>query len=180
VKQKDLFGLEVEITLKEYLDSGAIFSPDKRYRYVLYRKWGTGGKRLNSIGLNPSTADHKNDDPTIHKDVDFARRFGYDELYKLNAHALISSNPRILLSPNTDVVGPENDKYLKSVQGDVLLCWGSWGKLDTGAIQARLNLIKTYFPNAYCLGINKDGEPKHPLYLPSDTKLIRYKEVTKE
>ncbi len=177
---RNLFGEDIQITLKEYLDSGAIFSPDRIYRYVLYRKWGTGGKRLNSIGLNPSTADAKNDDPTIHKDVDFARRFGYDELYKLNAHAFISSNPRMLLLKDVDVVGPENDKYLKSIQGDVLLCWGSWGKLDNGVIQVRLNLVKTYFPDAYCLGKNKDGEPTHPLYIPADRKLIRYRSVENE
>ena len=51
-----------------------------------------------------------------------------------------------------------------------MFCWGSWGKVLDRAFYVKMILPKPL----YCLGKNKDGEPKHPLYLSSDTKLILY------
>lgn len=153
----------------KYLESGAIFSPDGKYRYELHRKWGEG-PILNSIGLNPSRAGNENDDPTIRREVGFAMGWGYGALYKYNLFAFISSDPKALCS-NPDPIGPDNNGYLKNLKGDVLICWGSW---NMSFIWMRAALVKQILKNPYCLGRNPDGEPKHPLYLPSTTKLERY------
>jgi hypothetical protein len=154
----------------EYLKTGAVFSPDRKYRYELYRVMREGGRRLNSIGLNPSTAGENQDDPTIRREVKFALDWGYDELYKYNLCGFISSNPKVLCS-SPDPVGPENNLYLKNIKGDVLICWGSW---NIPFIRMRAALVKQILKNPYCLGRNPDGEPKHPLYLPASTKLESY------
>jgi hypothetical protein len=40
--------------------------------------------------------------------------------------------------------------------------------------QERHQAIASQFPNLYRLGVTKDGYPRHPARLRSDTKLVRY------
>ncbi len=47
------------------LNSGALFSDDRVYRYALWRTWSPSQPSVMFIGLNPSTADESQDDPTI-------------------------------------------------------------------------------------------------------------------
>lgn len=56
--------------------SGAELSPCGRYRYRLWRAWATEGRSALIVGLNPSTADATEDDPTIRREVAFAKRWG--------------------------------------------------------------------------------------------------------
>lgn len=171
--------IEPEITLMEFYQSGAVFSPDRRYRYDLWRLWERNGKRINFIGLNPSTANEASDDPTIRRCVAFAKSWGYGEMHMLNLFAFISNDPRKLCWPNPDPIGLENDAYFNALQSPVVAAWGSWKKLHIG-IEVRARTIERMFENLFCLGTNADGEPKHPLYLPSSSQLIKYRGGTNE
>ena len=57
------------------LQTGAEFSECRTWRYVLWRRWGWHGfaKQVMFIGLNPSTADETDDDPTIRRCIRFAK-----------------------------------------------------------------------------------------------------------
>ncbi|WP_244222910.1 DUF1643 domain-containing protein [Cupriavidus lacunae] len=46
-------------------EAGAILSDCEQYRYRLWREWGRSSPGLGFIMLNPSTADHQVNDPTI-------------------------------------------------------------------------------------------------------------------
>jgi len=99
-------------------------------------------------------------------------RFGYGSLYKYNLFGYISSDPEQLRNPEIDPVG-DNDLYLQDIEGDVVICWGSWNKIPEvkqRADKVRAMLCKPF----YCFGKNQDGEPKHPLYLPKTTRLEVY------
>lgn len=41
-------------------------------------------------------------------------------------------------------------------------------------IKVQAQEVIKMFPNALCLGKNKDGSPKHPLYLKADTEFIKF------
>jgi hypothetical protein len=57
----------------------ASLSPCRLYRYELWRAWGVRPFVM-FIGLNPSTADETNDDPTIRRCIAFARAWGFSAI----------------------------------------------------------------------------------------------------
>jgi len=154
---------------------GAIFSEDGKYRYVLWRVWDlTLALRL-VIALNPSKANHIINDPTITRSVVRADRDGFGGLLFANIYALKSTDPKRLLEED-DVIGVENDEYLKLLismamasGGQVVCAWGSFAP-----VAKRAPDVLKMIPEPYCLGVNADGNPKHPLYISYKTQVVRY------
>ena len=65
----------------------AILSEDRKYRYILSRTWDETKPTVLFIGLNPSTADEKTDDPTIRKCINYAKCWGYGKILMANLFA---------------------------------------------------------------------------------------------
>lgn len=150
---------------------GAIFSEDRRYRYALWRLWNPLLPILLSISLNPSTAGELSDDPTIARDTHRAYLYGFGGLFKGNLYGFVSTDPNRLLEDG-DFVGLETDDYLRqmiALSGRHLCGWGSF-KPVTKRAPAVLRMI----PEPYCLGVNHDGQPKHPLYIGYDVPMMKY------
>ncbi len=155
--------------------SGAIFSEDRVHRYALWRSFATllstAPRYAMFIGLNPSTADEANDDPTIRRCMDYTKRWGFDAYVMTNLFAYRETNPEEMKKAE-DPVGPYNDRYLLELAknaGIVIACWGNHGSFLNRATQ-----IKLLIPNLHCLMLTKSGEPGHPLYLKSNLKPIKY------
>lgn len=154
----------------------AIFSEDRQHRYTLWREWCPADGSIQKpyamfIGLNPSTADEVQDDPTIRRCIGFAKLWGYRALCMTNLFAFRATNPKDMASA-VDPVGPDNDKWLRAsaLQAEVIVA--AWGK--EGAFMKRDIHVINMFADLKCLGTNKDGSPKHPLYLKKDTELIPF------
>ena len=79
-----------------YGGSGAEFSNCGMYRYMLWRTWIPGKPAVMFIGLNPSTANQIDDDPTIRRVKRFANDWGYGTVYMMNCFAYVSSDPKRL------------------------------------------------------------------------------------
>lgn len=148
-----------------------IFSPCRRYRYVLWREWGDllnpSTAFVQFIGLNPSTADETLDDPTIRRCVQYAKDWGYGALCMTNLFAFRATDPKVMIK-EPDPEGPENIKHLADVaaQASVIVCaWGKDGKHQAQDAAVRQYLRCVTGVNLHCLGTNGDGTPKHPLYL---------------
>jgi hypothetical protein len=54
----------------------AKFSACRKYRYALWRTWDESKPSAMIIGLNPSTADENENDPTITRCFNFAKSWG--------------------------------------------------------------------------------------------------------
>ena len=157
--------------------SGAVFSPDRRYRYLLWRRWseawagGADGADMAPwalfILLNPSTADEVRNDPTVERCQRRAVRAGYGGMVVLNIFALRSTDPAALYKEE-DPVGHRNDRYIRFAARripDVVCGWGIHGAhLDRGKEVLALLAESGARPQAF--GVTKEGQPKHPLYLP--------------
>lgn len=151
-------------------NSGAEFSPCRTYRYSLYRNWDWQGYAncVMFLMLNPSTADHTENDPTIRRCIGFAKSWGYGGLVVCNLFAFRATNPAEMLAA-VDPIGPGNDETLAYQRTHVGLIVAAWG--SHGTHQSRGEAIKSVIGRRLdCLGLTKQGQPKHPLYLAADTQ----------
>jgi len=148
--------------MTSYSGAGAIFSEDKAYRYVLWRIWNEKIPFVSFIGLNPSTADENNDDPTLRRCIRYARDWGWGGLYLTNLFAFRTSYPGKLKLAG-DPVGVDNDQWLCAVANSAALVIASWG--NHGSHMQRAQVVIPMIKNLYYLHITKQGQPAHPLYL---------------
>jgi hypothetical protein len=149
--------------------AGATISPCGLYRYDLRRIWGGPGlKVVNFVMLNPSTADESEDDPTIRRCIAYAKAWGFGGLSVTNLYAFRATDPGSLWSA-PDPVGPLNDEFIRrwaSTADLVLMAWGNHG-VRGGRGNAVMKLLKPLSGRSCYLKITGNGQPGHPLYLPS-------------
>ena len=144
-------------------NQGASFSRCGRYRYAVWRTWDDTKPRVVFVGLNPSTADARIDDPTLVRCMGFARDWGFGGVVTGNLFAWRATDPRDLrLAP--DPVGPANDRWLRRLISASPLTIAAWG--NGGAWQGRADRILRRHANLQCLRLTAAGQPAHPLYLP--------------
>ena len=86
MSSSQLFDKEVERT--------AFISPCERYRHALGRHWDNDKGFVLFIMLNPSTADAQQDDPTIRRCMDFAKRWGFGGIEACNLFDWRATDPK--------------------------------------------------------------------------------------
>src|SRR5579871_4319038 len=151
---------------------GAIYDKSEAHRYLLWRIWEPDHSALVCIGLNPSTATELVLDPTLRRDLRYAKDWGYGGIIKLNLFSFRSTDPKALYGhePNVLVVtgGVTNDEYLAQyTKGSMTLCaWGTHGSLYDRGVKVQSNLRKLN-RELWIMGLCRNGEPKHTLYLPA-------------
>lgn len=151
---------------------GATFDDSGQYRYTLWRCWDPARTRVAFVMLNPSTADHRRDDPTIRRCLGFARRWGHGSLLVVNLFAFRTPSPAALVRAS-DPIGPRNDHYLRYARrraNELIIAWGAHGR-HLGRHEQALALLgyRRGHPLS-CLGVTRDGYPRHPLYLRADRR----------
>jgi hypothetical protein len=156
--------------------SSATFSTDRVYRYALTRTWWPDRADMTFIMLNPSTADAYQSDATVVRCANRARAAGYN-LLVLNLFALRATNPATLRG-HRQPVGPDNDAFLAGLldwsstesPGPVVAAWGIHGQLH-GRDIAVVGMLDALGVRLECLGVTRNGAPRHPLYLRANTPL---------
>jgi len=142
----------------------------------------TGEKaELLFIGLNPSSANSKENDPTLRRLLTFAESWGFGKLYVINLFARIAKSPKILKSCD-DPIGSINDDILEQninywLANDLCKLWIGWGvngKLMNRGHKVLKKLENKYSKQPYTIGITKQGYPIHPIYVGRDKKLYPF------
>ena len=142
-----------------------------QYRYWLSRIWDRDKPFCTWIMLNPSTADASVDDPTIRRCINFTRQWEYGGLYVVNLFAFRATDPKHLKQFNKPVVDENwiNIMHYATMAGKVVVAWGNHGGY-LKASEITITLLSRNKITPYCLGVTSIGQPKHPLYIKSDTK----------
>lgn len=157
----------------------AAFSPCGRYRYALERCLPLTlslGRGPLFVGLNPSTADHDQDDPTIRRLRGYSRAWGYDNFDVLNLFALRATDPNKMFAVDGDDArsgDPLNLAYLMVYARHaelVVACWGCDDRADARADLVERELSKIC--QVHALAVNAQGRAMHPLYLWSGLKPV--------
>lgn len=158
--------------------------PDKcaLYRYNLWQLWDAWPDKLPRMVFvmqNPSTASADVDDPTIRRCIGFAKREGCGGIEVRNVFALRATDERELPKAE-DPVGPYNHEWIRGAalaalpKGRIVVAWGNrtGGKNLSRRYEAAIEILAN--EELWCLGKTRDGNPRHPLMLPSDAKLERW------
>lgn len=159
------------------MKKSAIFSPCRKYRYVLWRTWNQDNPYAMFVCLNPSTADETSDDPTVRRCIRYAQDWNYGALCMTNLFGFRTTEPRILKATK-EPVGKSNDRWLKRLSesaGIVIVAWGVHG-----GYAERDKLVLQLLNKPYYLKLTKGGYPAHPLYLPKNLKPIKWEQVKLE
>lgn len=156
------------------MNTSAVFSLDRTYRYQLWREWDSTLPTVMFIGLNPSTADETKDDPTIRRCIGFAKSWGHGSLCMTNLFAFRATDPADMMCA-TEPIGSQNNRHLMELAETIGLIIAAWG--THGVFQNRASeVLRMWSPGRlHHLGLTKDGHPKHPLYLKADLKPILWK-----
>ena len=148
-----------------------IFNADHSHRFQLWREWGMFNPRfVQFIGLNPSTANATEDDPTIRRCIGFAKQWGFGALCMTNLFTMVTPFPSELIRSGERCV-PVKTWMLIQVgrrAGKIICCWGNFKAARFAETETKAALIDAgLLP--FVLGLNSSGSPKHPLYLPKTT-----------
>ncbi|MDW3685915.1 DUF1643 domain-containing protein [Cupriavidus sp. CV2] len=162
-------------------EAGAILSDCEQYRYRLWREWDAARPALGFIMLNPSTADHQVNDPTITRCLQRAlasRRYGRLEV--VNLFPLRSTDPDGLLTHPAPLgcVDTANGSIMDALDrcSLVICAWGAHKAAPARAAEV-LRIVRMCGRGAllHQLGLNQDGSPKHPLYIAAKVRPQPYK-----
>lgn len=182
-------GGKVKLRLADGVGGDALFwGENDCYRPMLTRKWVnlfTAGTRLPNnfvlwIGMNPSVADANVDDPTMNKVIDFSMEWGFDGLAMMNVCDYRATSPVKLLEPGIVPRSKGNLALIRDTAKQAAKIVAAWGNLDRRFVHFAVDVedaLRRDGHEMWCLGLNKAGSPKHPLYVRGDTPLIRFKEI---
>ena len=105
----------------------------------------------------------------------FAKSWSFGGLFVGNLFSLISPNPApLFLGESPELPGGPNDAALLNMRllsTVVMVGWGDFGQYAGTRPAEVLALVSE---PVHCIKMNQSGEPSHPLYLPGNSKLIRY------
>lgn len=170
-------GGKVRLSLPDGVTGDAQFSACGRYRQALTRDWtapGTAPRVILFIGMNPSVADAAASDPTCHRELMFAQDWGYSRYLKGNVLDWRATTPRDI-PPDPDVAcSAANLPALAQMAAEAETIVMAHGRLPPRyhrVLQEVTRQMRGASTPLMCLGLNKDGSAKHPLYLRKDTPL---------
>ncbi|AEI77894.1 hypothetical protein CNE_1c25770 [Cupriavidus necator N-1] len=156
-------------------EAGCILSDCEQYRYRLWRQWDESRPALGFIMLNPSTADHQVNDPTITRCMQRALAGKYGRLEAVNLFPLRSTDPDGLLTHSAPL-GREDTANCSIMDAldrcSLVICaWGAHKAAPARAAEVlRIIRMSGHGTLLHHLGLNKDGSPKHPLYIAARTR----------
>ena len=173
-------GGKTRLKLPDGVIGDAGFSDCGRYRHWLSRDWTEAGatpKSIFFVGLNPSVAGADVSDPTCSRELTFAQDWGYTRYLKANLLDWRATSPKDIPADPLLARSDENMRTLArlSAEADVIV-------MASGNVHPRyaeieretLALLRASGKALMCLGKNKSGAAKHPLYIRRDAPLMPF------
>lgn len=165
-------------TAPEFVDNGAVFSHDRRYRTRLWRTWDRTKPGAVWCMLNPSEATETKLDKTLTRCYGFSREWGYGAMMIVNLFALVDKHPEALTATGHDEsIGVDNDRSIMDAVRDPscgVVIAGFGAEPIAQARGATVVRAIAEVRDVHALGRCKGGAPRHPLYLAANTRPVLY------
>jgi hypothetical protein len=160
----------------------AVFSNDGCYRHILKRTRTCRGEGyILWIGHNPSVGEGNVDDPTIRREMGFTWREAKHSMVKCNLMDYRATHPSDLLNDryrnNVPPFSVNNFATIAAFAKEADLIVMAYGALNPRWMPIAhrvLDEVDKYHDKTVCLGLTKDGFPRHPLYVSGNTEFIKF------
>ncbi len=169
--------------------SGAEFSECRLWRYTLWRRFKMVGPTIVACGLNPSKAGEVDNDNTVTRVCNFAKREGAAIVWMTNVIPYCETSPKKMRAAIKAMGEEEYEKHAKinyakvlevaSKADRVIMCCGNGGEF-MGAAQMMIDHLQLACIDLECFGLTKLGFCRHPLYLRGDTKIVPFDAAEEE
>jgi hypothetical protein len=168
-------GMKKGIDSQPLIDSGVLFSKDRKHRFKLWRIWDDTKPNCLFVLHNPSTADETKNDPTIRRCIQFAKSWGFGGVYIGNYFSFRSTDPKGLLGKTFEEIAPlENIRHIYEMKAECdmhVLAYGNFAVKDVEPM-----IVDDCW---HYLKLTKAGNPCHPLYLKGDLVPIKFSDGEK-
>jgi len=173
-------GGKVRIKLSDGVRGEAVFSDCGRYRQSLIRDWTPEDeipKSVLFVGMNPSTADAFASDPTVMRETVFSADWGFTRYLKANVLDWRATNP-MDLPKDPQMACSQDNRWAISRMADevdeIIMAYGRLPKVFQSVVEDIIEICRRSGKPMFCLGRNKDGSAKHPLYLAKTTLRVPF------
>ena len=131
----------------------------------------SGSKKIFVVGLNPSTANKENSDPTVSRVRTVSENNGYDGFVMLNLYPLRATDPKTLPKQADTELIKTNIKEIVSIADDdpTPIFWAAWGSdissrdyLKVTLLQLNESVIKLGGQWVKFGPLNAKNHPRHP------------------
>lgn len=169
-------GGKVKLQLPQGWTSSVLFQgKTQQYRSILHYGWGPGETIL-WVMMNPSTATDECLDPTLAKCGRITKKLGYGGFSVCNVCDYRLTDSKLLHKQEQPCSGGNKHIMAHACLHSAITIVG-WGNLHRSIKQHASDAVlalRTAGKDLYCLAINKDGSPKHPLYCKESSPLLIY------
>lgn len=159
------------------MKKGAIFSHDRKHRFLLWRKWSKKPKVL-YIGINPSIGNAKREDVTLHKLIKLTKHNGYGGFYIANLHSKVGQEWEEIKFTG-DLIRDEAYLWIRAACKKVKVCCLMVGQKGYATISARSQMTRVTkiitkeakLP-VVVFRLGRKGAPVHPLMMATDMDFV--------
>ena len=161
------------------------FSPCRQYRFtLLHDAQQITAKTLCWIGLNPSTADEQQLDPTLRRIKAYTEREGFSSFVMLNVYPFRATDPKVMKAHHASLdhltaerIAFENASHIRAAirasGHKQFVC--AWGVHAPRIPPELFSILVSDEFTPLCLGTTTEGHPRHPLYLSAAEPLVPYR-----
>ena len=152
-------------------------TPDNSHRFILGE---TGKKMLACLGLNPSTAEPEKLDRTLESVRRIAKHNKFDGWLMWNISSQRTTDPEALsYTPDYDMHAQNLAHILQSVSDhSIKTVWLAFGNNILNRdympvlLEDILTVLRPFDLKHKMISMTQKGFPRHPLYVPGDSKLV--------
>ncbi|WP_114947630.1 DUF1643 domain-containing protein [Microvirga calopogonii] len=172
-------GGKSRLRLKEGVIADAVFYENRRYRPILTRRWTTDPNApfVLWVGMNPSVASYDVDDPTVAREQDFTRRWGYSSYVKCNVMDYCVTDQKRLRDPGVTPCSQHNLPAIRDQASRASMIVMGFGAVHPSLQHHADAVCQALIEDGHrlwCLAVTKNGNAGHPLYIAADTKPFHY------
>lgn len=108
----------------------AVFSEDRKHRFLLQKIWNTEKPKATIIMINPNQADLIQTDATTMLVINNLDKLGFGSVDIVNLYSVITSKISFHFTPDEELLETENDAIVlesAKTSDQIIIAWGSVG-----------------------------------------------------